>query len=150
MNLRIKRSFFFETGKQFAHRSRIEQGSREAVLSSLARFFQNVDIFFRELSLRMLRIVSIDELRQAQSAGHSGGATANDHYVGRHFGVVNVGDGFAEDQHLALAFGSQLERTSHASSSWRRAERETHHDNGNNTRDHQNLVSRLEREMKLR
>ena len=40
----------------------------------------------------MLRVVRVDQLRQAQGAGHAGGAAADYDYVGGHLGVFDIGD----------------------------------------------------------
>ena len=38
----------------------------------------------------------VDELREAQGAGHSGGASADDDNVGFHLGAVDVGERVTE------------------------------------------------------
>jgi len=55
-------SFCFESGKQFAHSSRVENGAGEAVLARFASFFENVDIFFAERGAGMDGVVFVDEL----------------------------------------------------------------------------------------
>ncbi|MGC2560037.1 MAG: hypothetical protein WA389_14500, partial [Terriglobales bacterium] len=60
-------------------------------------------VLFRKLSVRMLGIVNVDELRKAQSASHASRAAADNDNVSGHFGVLDVRERFAEDQHLALS-----------------------------------------------
>src|SRR5205823_13860222 len=55
--------------------------------------------FFAELRVGIFRVVLVDELRKAKSTGHAGGAAANDNYVSRHLGMLDVGNRLAEDQH---------------------------------------------------
>ena len=102
VNLGVERSFFFEAGQQFLHRARIEQGARQAVLSGLARFFEDVDIFFGKLRVGMMRVVLVDQLREAQSAGHASGPAADDDHVGRHLRMLDVRERLTKDKHLAL------------------------------------------------
>ena len=70
-DLGIERSFLLESGKQFAHRPRIEQRAGKTVLPDLARLLEHVDIFFAELRVRMRGIVRVDQLRKPQRAGHA-------------------------------------------------------------------------------
>ena len=98
MDHRIERRFIFESRQQLFHRSRIKQRPRHAVLSCLARLFEEIDIFFRELCLGMPRIVIVNQLRKPQRASHPSGAATDNHDVSGHLGMVDVGDRFAEDQ----------------------------------------------------
>jgi hypothetical protein len=50
----------------------------------------------------MLCVVRIDELGQAQSAGHARRSAAYDDDIGGHLGAVDAFKRFAEDQHLAI------------------------------------------------
>ena len=56
-DLGVERSFFFESGKKFAHGSRVEQRAGETVLADLASFFEDVDIFFAERRIGMRGVV---------------------------------------------------------------------------------------------
>ena len=47
----------------------------------------------------MLRIVLIDKLREAQGAGHTTWASADDGDVGFHYRMLNAGNGLAKDDH---------------------------------------------------
>src|SRR5579864_5332020 len=96
-DLGIERSFLFESGKQFAHRARIEQRSGEAVLADLAGFFENINVLFAELGVGVRGIVRVDELRQAQRTSHAGWAAADNYDVGGHLRTFNAFDGFAEN-----------------------------------------------------
>ena len=98
-HLRVERSFFFEIGQKFCNRTGIEQSSREAVLSDLAGFLEDVDIFFAELRVGMRRVVRVDELRKAQCAGHTSGTAADDDDIGGHLRTFNTFDRFAEKEH---------------------------------------------------
>ena len=89
----IDRRFLLESRKQFAHGAGIEQRAGEAMLADLARLLEDVNIFFAELRVGMAGVVLIDELRQAQRAGHAGGAAADDDHVGGHLGAFDVGSG---------------------------------------------------------
>ena len=91
--------FFLESGKKFAHGTRIKQRAGETVLADLAGFLEHVDVLFAELRVGMGGVVSIDQLRQAQCAGHTSGAAADDDHVGRHLRAFDAFDRFAEDQH---------------------------------------------------
>ena len=59
-DFRIERSFFLESGKQFAHGARIKQRPGKAVLPDFAGLLQHVDIFFAELGVRIRCIVFVD------------------------------------------------------------------------------------------
>src|ERR1700675_5021910 len=50
----------------------------------------------------MARVVLVDQLRKPQRAGHARGPTADDDDVGRHFGMLDVGERLAEDQRHGL------------------------------------------------
>ena len=99
-HLRVERRFFFKVGQQFRNRTGIEQGSGEAVLSDLAGFLEDVDIFFAELCVGMRRVVRVDKLCQAQRAGHPGGTAADDDDIGGHLRTFNTFDRFAEKEHM--------------------------------------------------
>src|SRR5258708_432390 len=96
--LGVEWSFFLEAGEQFAHGARIEQCARKAVLADLAGFFEDVDVFFAELRVGMLRVVRVKELRQAECARHARGPAADDDYIGRHLRTFDTFEGFTEDQ----------------------------------------------------
>ena len=100
----VERGFFLESGKQFAHGSRVEQRAGEAVLADLAGFFENVDVFFAELRVGMRGVMCVDKLRQAQRAGHAGRPAADDDYVGRHLRALDAFDRFAENQQAATDY----------------------------------------------
>ena len=104
-DLGVERSFLFESGKQFAHGARIEQRAGEAVLADLAGFFEDVDIFFAELRVGMRGVVRVDQLRQAQRAGHARRSAADDDHIGRHLRAFDAFDRFAEDQHSKVCHG---------------------------------------------
>ena len=78
----------------------IEERAREAVLSDLARLFEDVDIFLGELRVGILRVVLVDELGEAEGAGQTGGTATDDDDVGLHLGAVDAFEGFAENQHF--------------------------------------------------
>src|SRR5579872_5131158 len=80
----VEGSFFFEPWKQFAHGTRVQQRARETMLADLSRLFEHVDILFAELRARILRVMSINQLREAQGASHTGRTTADDDNIGRH------------------------------------------------------------------
>ncbi len=109
---RVERGFAFESGEQFFHGAWIEERAGKAVLSGFARFFEHVDIFFAERRFGMAGVVIVNQLRKPQRAGHARGPTADDDDVGWHFGVLDVGERLAEDQHLAIGLWLL------ASSSW--------------------------------
>ena len=88
---------FSKSGKQFAHGARIEQRAGEAVLADLARLFEDVNIFFAELRVGILRIVLIDELREPQSTRHARRTAADDDNIGGHLGTFDVRERFAEN-----------------------------------------------------
>ena len=69
------------------------------MLSGLARLFQQVDIFFAEGRVRMRGIVRVDQLRQAQGAGHTCRATADNHNIGFHLRTFDAFDGLTEVDH---------------------------------------------------
>src|SRR5690348_7438168 len=92
-------SFFFKSGQQFAHGTRIEQRTGQAVLADLAGFLKHVDVLFAELRVRVLGIVLIDKLRQAQSTCHPCRTTTNNNNVGGHLWTFYAFDRFSEDQH---------------------------------------------------
>src|SRR5215469_2276917 len=69
------------------------------MLADLAGFLEDVDVFFAERQVGMFGVVLVDELRQAERAGHSGRASADDDYVGFHLGAVDVFEGSAENEH---------------------------------------------------
>jgi hypothetical protein len=73
------------------------------MLADLAGFFEDVNVFFAERRVRMFGVVLVDELRQAKRASHSRRASADDDYVGFHLGAVDVLEGSAESQHLAVS-----------------------------------------------
>ncbi len=109
MDLGVERSFTFESRQQFFHGARIEERAGKAMLSGLARFFEHVDILFAEQSFGMARVVIVDQLRKPQCAGHARWPTADDDDIGRHLGMLDIGERLAEDQHfggrpLALGF----------------------------------------------
>ena len=60
----IEWSLLFKSGKQFAHRARVEQRAGKAVLPDLASFFEDVDVLFAELRVRVRGIVCVDQLCQ--------------------------------------------------------------------------------------
>ena len=93
----IERSFLLETGKQFAHGAGIEQCAGEAVLADLAGLLEDVNIFFAELRVGILRVVMIDELREPQSTRHASWPAADDDDIGGHLGTFDVGERFAEN-----------------------------------------------------
>src|SRR5207253_254793 len=95
----VERGFLLEAGQQLAHRTGIEQCSGETVLANLAGFLEDVDILFTELSVGMVSVVRVDELGQAESTRHAGGASADDDDVGRHLGVLDVFERFAKNKH---------------------------------------------------
>ena len=64
-HFRVERRLLFEVGQQFRNRTGVEQSSREAVLSDLAGFLEDVDIFLAELRVGMRRVVRVDQLRKA-------------------------------------------------------------------------------------
>ena len=99
----IERRFLFESRKQFAHGTGIEQRAGKTVLADLASLLQHIDIFFAELGVRMLGIVLIDKLREAQRTSHARRPAADDDDIGRHLRAFDAGKGFAENQHLALS-----------------------------------------------
>ena len=68
------------------------------MLSSFARFFEHVDIFFAEQSFGMARVVIVDQLRKPQRAGHARRAAADDDDIGWHFRMLDVRERLAEDQ----------------------------------------------------
>jgi hypothetical protein len=67
------------------------------VLSGFSGFFEHVDIFLAQWGLGMAGVVIVDQLRETQGAGHAGGAAADDDYIGWHLGVLDIGEGLAED-----------------------------------------------------
>ena len=50
----VERGFFFETGKKLSHGARVEKSAGKAVLSDLARLFEDVNILLRELRVGVL------------------------------------------------------------------------------------------------
>src|ERR1700733_11137225 len=98
----VQRSFVLESRQQFLHRPRVEKRTRKTMLSGLTRFLKHVDIFFAERGFRMARVVIVDQLRKPQRGGHARRPTADDNNISRHLGMLNVGEGLAEDQHLAV------------------------------------------------
>ena len=88
----IDRRFLLESGKKFAHGSGIEQRAGETVLADFASLFEDVNIFFAELRIRILGVVLIDKLRESQSTGHTGRSAAYDDNVGGHLGAFDVGE----------------------------------------------------------
>ena len=95
----VERGFFFESRKQFVHGARVEQGAGKAVLTDLAGFLEDVDIFFAELRVRIFGDMRVDELRKAQGAGHAGRPAADDDDVSGHLRALDAVDRFAEHQH---------------------------------------------------
>ena len=72
------------------------------MLPGLTGLFEDIDVVLAERSLRMVEVVLVDELRQAQRTGQSGRAAADDDNVGFHLGAVNVFEGLAEMDHGEL------------------------------------------------
>src|ERR1700687_130232 len=93
----IERSFFFESRQKFTHGAGIEQGTGEAVLANLAGLFENINVFFAELRVWVVRVVLIDELREPQGTRHARRATAHDDNVGGHLGTFDVRERLAEN-----------------------------------------------------
>ena len=83
-DFRIKRSFLFEARQKLEHRPRIKQRAGKAVLSNFACLLEDVNIFFAELRVRMLRVMRIDKLREAQRASHPGRPATDNNHIGRH------------------------------------------------------------------
>ncbi len=98
-DLGVERRFLLEAGQQLAHGARIEQRSGEAMRSHLARLLQDVNILFGELGVGMVGVVLIDELRQAQRAGHAGRASADDDYVGFHYRALDIRERLTKNDH---------------------------------------------------
>ena len=86
----LEGGFGFEAGQKFAHGARIEQCTGERVLADFAGFLEDVDIFFAELRVRMLGVVLVNELGEAQSARHACRTAADDDCIGRHLGAIDV------------------------------------------------------------
>ncbi len=95
----IERRVLLEIRQQFGNRARIEQRTRQAVLSHLARLLKHVDIFFAELRVGMGGIVRVDQLRESQRTSHARRPAADNDHIGRHLRTLHTFDRFAEDQH---------------------------------------------------
>ena len=72
------------------------------MLADLPRLFEDVDVFFADLRVGLRRVVLINQLRQAQRAGHPCGPAADDDHIGRHLRTLDTFNRFAEDQHFDL------------------------------------------------
>src|SRR6185437_11809441 len=57
------------------------------------------DVFLAQLRVRMGGVVSVNELREAQGAGHARGPAADNHNVSFHLRAFNVRERLAEDEH---------------------------------------------------
>ena len=55
----------------------------------------------------MAPIVIVDQLREAESTGHTRRSAAHDDDIGGHLGVVDVGERFAKDEHFGLSSYSE-------------------------------------------
>ena len=95
----IERRFLFEAGQQLAHGARIEQRAGETVRADFPRLFQEVDVFFGERRFRMLGIVLVNQLRQAQSARHAGRTSADDDYVCFHHRALDARKRLTKNDH---------------------------------------------------
>jgi hypothetical protein len=58
--------------------------------SEFPRLLENVNIFLGERGVRMFGVVLVNQLRQAQGAGHAGGPSANDDDIGFHCRAFNT------------------------------------------------------------
>ncbi len=86
--------------QELVHRARVEQRTAQAVLSDLARLFEQVDILFADRSVRMSLVMGIDQLGKAKGAGHTGGTSAHDHNIGVHLRAFNARNRFAKNDHV--------------------------------------------------
>src|SRR5580692_6518929 len=73
------------------------------MLADFARLLEYINIFFAELRVRMRDVVRVNQLRQAQCAGHAGRPSADDDHVSRHLRPLDAFNRFAEDHHYRLA-----------------------------------------------
>jgi hypothetical protein len=48
-------------------------------------------------------VVSVDQLRQAQGAGHTGWASADDYHIGFHLWALDPFERFTKNKHSALS-----------------------------------------------
>src|SRR5215469_4258958 len=98
-NRGIEWRFLFKVGKQLAHRTRIEQCAREAVLTNFAGLLEDVNVFFAELSIGIAGVVLVDELCKMQRTGHPGGPAAHNNDIGGHLRAFDIFGRFTEDEH---------------------------------------------------
>ncbi|HKR85225.1 MAG TPA: hypothetical protein VJS37_13795, partial [Terriglobales bacterium] len=76
--------------QQLAHRPRVKQCTRQAVLANLPRLFEYVDIFFAELRIGMFAVMLVDQLRQAQPTSHARRPATNNDNISRHLRAVDI------------------------------------------------------------
>src|SRR5271165_6270560 len=72
------------------------------MLTDLTRLLENVDVLLRHLRVRMVGVVLIDQLREAQRARHPRRASADDDNIGLHLRTVDAFKGFAKSDHRRL------------------------------------------------
>jgi hypothetical protein len=67
--------------------------------SNHAGFFQDVNILFRKLRVGMFGVVVVNELGEAQSAGHTGGASSDNDDIGFHCRAFDALKRFTKNDH---------------------------------------------------
>jgi hypothetical protein len=65
--------------------------------ANFTRLLEHVDIFFAELRVRMRGVMRVDELREAQRAGHPSWPAADNDDIGGHLRTFNAFNRFAEN-----------------------------------------------------
>ena len=81
----VERRFFLESRQQFAHGTRVEQRARQTMLPDL-RAPSRARRYFpcSSCDVRILGVVRVDQLREAQRTGHARGPSADDDNIGLH------------------------------------------------------------------
>ena len=69
------------------------------MLASLPRLFEDVNILLRQWRIRIVPIMLVDQLREAQRTSHPRRASSNDDDVGLHLRTVDVFERFTKVDH---------------------------------------------------
>ncbi len=67
--------------------------------ANFARLLQQVNVLLAKLRVGMLGVVLVDELRQAEGAGHASGPTSDDYDVGLHDRPINIWERLTKNYH---------------------------------------------------